>query len=174
MTTSVNATPDTGIATDTGAAGDVAERSTMDRILDILAFLARFGLAAMWIYSGSTKLGNHMGVSQNIAAYEIFTLEWSQYLARVIGPLEIAGGLFLLLGIKIRAAGWVSISVLVMFILGLYSAHARGLEIDCGCFDPSAVQEPSNLLMVIARDVVLIAITLFMIWRPYKKLALYP
>lgn len=143
--------------------------------LDIAAALARFGLALMWIYSGYTKIGAHLDVTKSIEAYQIFTPYSSDLLARAIGPLELAGGLVLLLGIKLRWAGGVSIFVLVLFILGLWSAYSRGLEIDCGCFDPGAgASDPNDLLKAIWRDVALIAVTTFMLWRPFKKLAIYP
>ena len=102
----------------------------MTRVLDFAAAAARFGLAAVWIYAGYTKIGNHLEVFQKIEAYEVFTPYWSDILANFIGPLELAGGLLLLLGIKIRWAGGVSMVVLIMFIMGLWSVHARGMVID--------------------------------------------
>lgn len=145
------------------------------RVLDVAAALARFGLALLWIKSGYAKIGAHLDVTKSIEAYQIFTPYWSDLLARVIGPLELAGGLLLLLGIKLRWAGGVSIAVLVMFILGLWSAYSRGLNIDCGCFDPSAGEsDPNDLLKAIWRDVAFVAITAFMMWRPFKKFAIYP
>lgn len=168
------------ITTDTGAAPAALAvphaRSTKELVLDVLAALARFGLAFMWIYSGWVKIAEpHINMAKTIEAYEIFTPYWSSVLANWIGPLELAGGLLLLLGIKIRWAGGVSIGVLVLFIIGLYSAHSRGLVIDCGCFDPAAADpQPGELLTAIRRDVFLIAATAYMMWRPYKKFAIYP
>lgn len=143
-------------------------------MLDILSAAARFFMAYIWLSAGVAKIGVHMDVTQTIMAYEIFTPAWSDLLAHLIGPLEIGGGLLLLLGIKLRPAGWVSIGVLTLFIIGLASAWSRGLVIDCGCFNPSAEDEGTNLLVTIGRDVCYILITLFMIYRPYKKFALYP
>jgi len=108
---------------------EAGETSRREFVLDALSALARFGLAVMWIYSGSTKLGNHMTVMQSIEAYEIFTPYWSNLLANIIGPAEIAGGLILLLGIKIRPAGWVSVGVLVLFVIGLASAYHRACRL---------------------------------------------
>lgn len=147
----------------------------MTRVLDLAAAAARFGLAAVWIYAGYTKIGNHLEVFQTIQAYEVFTPYWSNILANVIGPLELAGGLFLLLGIKIRWAGVLSMVVLVMFIAGMWSVHARGMVIDCGCFDPNQQEpQPGDILGAIWRDVFLLAVTAFMIYRPFKKFAVYP
>ena len=75
----------------------------------------------------------------------------------------------------LRWSGKVSIIVLTLFIIGLLSAWQRGLVIDCGCFDPSQAGEgESNLLVTVARDLGYIAITGFMMWRPFKKFAIYP
>lgn len=164
------AEPDTRDSGESGA----GETSASERVLDVLSALARFGLAAMWIVSGASKLGKHMTVARSIEAYEIFTPYWSGLLANLIGPLELAGGLILLLGIKIRPAGWVSFGVLVLFVIGLTSAYARGLQIDCGCFGPDPDNTGGDLLWAIIRDIGLIAVTLFMIYRPFKKFALYP
>ncbi|WP_288833522.1 MauE/DoxX family redox-associated membrane protein [uncultured Corynebacterium sp.] len=147
---------------------------TREVVLDVLSAAARFFMAYIWISAGSSKIGVHMDVTQTIMAYEIFTPDWSDLLATLIGPLEIAGGLLLLLGIKLRPAGWVSIGVLSLFIIGLASAWSRGLVIDCGCFSPGEGEEGTNLVMTIGRDVGYILITLFMIYRPYRKFALYP
>lgn len=157
------------------APGDQQARSTRTLVLDVLSAAARFFMAFVWIKAAIPKIGNVMEMTQAIAAYEIFTHDWSYLLAQLIGPLELAGGLLLLLGIKLRPAGWISIVVLVLFIVGLLSAWQRGLEIDCGCFDPSAdATEGPSLLLVAARDVVFIAITAFMVYRPFKRFAIYP
>ncbi|CAM3248702.1 hypothetical protein CKJ85_11660 [Corynebacterium sp. NML 150383] len=152
-----------------------AKRSTRALVLDVLSAAARFFMAYVWIKAAIPKIGAVLDVTQTIAAYEIFTRDWSYLLAHIIGPLELAGGLLLLLGIKLRPAGWVSIGVLSLFIIGMLSAWQRGLIIDCGCFDPNTEgTEGTNLLATVGRDVIYIAITLFMIYRPFKKFAIYP
>lgn len=174
VTTKHDTKVDEAVLTEEEALDGAGETSTSGRVLDVFSALARFGLAAVWIFAGATKLGNHMTVTQSIEAYEIFTPYWSSLLASIIGPAELAGGLILLLGIKIRPAGWVSFGVLVLFVIGLSSAYSRGLQIDCGCFGPDPDSSGGNLLWAIARDIGLIAVTLFMIYRPFKKFALYP
>jgi len=174
VTTKHDTKVDEAVLREEEALDGAGETSTSGRVLDVFSALARFGLAAVWIFAGATKLGNHMTVTQSIEAYEIFTPYWSSLLASIIGPAELAGGLILLLGIKIRPAGWVSFGVLVLFVIGLSSAYSRGLQIDCGCFGPDPDSAGGDLLWAIARDIGLIAVTLFMIYRPFKKFALYP
>ena len=68
-------------------------------VLDIISFLSRFGLAATWIWAGFHKVGSVLETGQSIQAYKIFTLEWSVFLAQIIGPLELMGGFILLIGV---------------------------------------------------------------------------
>lgn len=144
-------------------------------ILDAISFIARFWMAYTWIRAGVSKLDAHMAVTQNIMAYEIFTPQWSDFLARIIGPLEIAGGVLLLLGIFLRTSSKVSIAVLTLFIIGIAQAWARGLELDCGCFDPTGTTTNYQLeyLTTIGRDLVYIALSAWTVYRPFKKWAIY-
>ena len=132
-------------------------------------------MAYIWIKAGVGKLDAHMAVTQNIMAYEIFTPQWADFLARLIGPLEIAGGVLLLLGVFLRTASKVSIGVLALFIIGIGQAWLRGLELDCGCFDPTATVTNYELqyFTTILRDLFFIALSAWTIARPFKKWAIY-
>ena len=92
------------------------------QILDAISFISRFGLAAVWIVAGAGKVGKTMVETQTIMAYEIFTYEWSLFLGKIIGPMEVAGGLVLLLGIFLKPAGKLSAVVLVLFMVGIGQA----------------------------------------------------
>ncbi|QPK78853.1 DoxX family membrane protein [Corynebacterium lizhenjunii] len=144
-------------------------------VLDVISAFARFYLAYIWIKAGMAKIGENMSVTQTIQAYEIFTPEWSGYLAHLIGPLEIAGGLMLLLGLFLRQAASVSLVVLVLFMIGIAQAWGRGLGIDCGCFEVSPEQDAQvmNYMKTLARDAFYVFLTIWTIKRPWKKWAIY-
>lgn len=146
------------------------------RVLDIISAVARFYMAYIWISAGVAKLNDHLAVTQAITAYEIFTPQWSDYLARLIGPLEIAGGVLLLLGIFLRGSSKVAAVVLVLFMIGIGQAWARGLAIDCGCFtvDINLDEQAMNYFKTILRDIGYLALTIWTINRPFKKFAIYP
>lgn len=145
------------------------------QILDAISFISRFGLATVWIIAGVGKVGKTMVETQTIMAYKIFTYEWSLFLAKIIGPLEVAGGLVLLLGIFLRQAGKISTVVLVLFMIGIGQAWYRGLVIDCGCFgEPDLSNGGMDYLATILRDVGLVAMSLWVVYRPFKRFALYP
>jgi hypothetical protein len=65
--------------------------------------------------------------------------------------------------------------LLVVYIAGIASVWARGLSIDCGCFGTGgelpAGQRPSYLWDIV-RDVALLAVAAFLVWRPRTRLGL--
>ena len=157
---------DTSIEAD--AVEEKPQSSRTALVLDIISFLSRFGLAATWIWAGFHKVGSVLETGQSIQAYKIFTLEWSVFLAQIIGPLELIGVFF-------RQAGWLSTIVLMLFIIGIGQAWARGLVIDCGCFGKQDLTDGGmDYLQTILRDVVLIAMSLWTAYRPYRRFAIYP
>ena len=173
VSTSVQASPLD--APDSGRVG-FWDSTNGQRILDAISAFARFFMAYIWISAGIPKLNDHMNMTQAIAAYEIFTPYWSDLLARLIGPLEIAGGVLLLLGIFLRQSSKVASWVMVLFIVGVASAWARGLAIDCGCFniEPNTDGQAMDYLITILRDLVFLALSLWTVYRPFKRFALYP
>lgn len=149
--------------------------STKEKVLEAISAIARFWMGIMWIYAGATKLGNRLYMTQIIEAYEIFTPEWSSFLATIIGPLEIAGGLFLLLGLFLKKSAMVGTFVLVLFIIGISQAWMRGLEISCGCFGEEEVDNyPLEYATTIIRDIFYIFLHIWIFKRPFKRFALYP
>lgn len=132
-------------------------------------------MAYVWIHAGTAKLGKHMEMTQAITAYKIFTPEWSGYLAQLIGPLEIAGGVFLLLGLFLRGSSMVGAVVLVLFMIGIGQAWSRGLAIDCGCFSVEGLSDDQTMdyLKTLLRDAGYLALTAWTIWRPFKRFAVY-
>ncbi|MEJ5998029.1 DoxX family protein [Corynebacterium sp. H130] len=147
----------------------------MSKVLDIISAIARFYMAYVWIHAGIAKLGKHMAMTQAITAYKIFTPEWSSYLAQLIGPLEIAGGVLLLLGIFLRHSSKVAAVVLILFMIGIGQAWARGLAIDCGCFNVEGLSDDQTMdyLKTLARDAGYLFLTAWTIWRPFKRFAIY-
>ncbi|ATZ07048.1 MauE/DoxX family redox-associated membrane protein [Corynebacterium striatum] len=145
-------------------------------ILDVVSAFARFYMAYIWIKAGVVKLGEPLSVMQSIKAYEIFTLEWSGYLASIIGPLEIIGGVLLLLGLFLKTSAKVGTIVLALFMIGIGQAWLRGLGIDCGCFEANPEQDAQvmNYMMTLLRDTFYIFLMVWTMVRPFKKFALHP
>ena len=135
------------------------------QIFEWVAFLSRIGLGTLWIVAGATKIGKIGSTTQSIEAYQIFTFEWSRFLAHIIGPVEIMGGVLLLLGCAISFCSIASISALVLFVTGLTQALLRGLSIECGCFGTGDLAgSQMDMIVAILRDFVLIGLTV-LVWK---------
>jgi uncharacterized membrane protein YphA (DoxX/SURF4 family) len=82
--------------------------------------------------------------------------------------LEILVGACLVLGLLTRVVALVSAVMLAAFIIGIASAWARGLQIECGCFGGAgpAVNATAKYPWDIARDVGLFALSAWLVWRP--------
>ena len=112
---------------------------------------------------------------QSIKGYDIFSDAWANGLAHIIAPLEIAGGVLLLLGIFLRKSSVVGTIVLILFIVGISQAWSRGIVTDCGCFGNEGISSEvgMNYAKTIARDCFYIFLMLWTYFRPFKRFALY-
>lgn len=133
---------------------------------------ARVILAVVWIRAGAYKLAadSRIDVIQSIQGYEIFSQEWATFLGGIIGPLEVAGGVLLLLGVFPRFTGWISAIVLTLFIIGIGQAWARGLVIDCGCFGEVQISDDveRDYAFSIARDILYVVLSLVVAYGPHR------
>jgi uncharacterized membrane protein YphA (DoxX/SURF4 family) len=133
---------------------------------------ARLGLAAVWLVAGGLKVGDLAASGRAVNAYRLFPYE----VAKVIGAaqpfLEITLGLLLLAGLAVRLSAGISAGLLVIFIAGIVSAWARGLQIDCGCFSTggelAAGQSPQYAWDLI-RDTGFLLLAGILLWRPRTR-----
>ncbi|WP_106130323.1 MauE/DoxX family redox-associated membrane protein [Pseudosporangium ferrugineum] len=134
--------------------------------------VARLGLAAVWLVAGGLKVGDLAASGRAVNAYQLFPYE----VAKVIGAaqpfLEIALGLLLLAGFAVRLTAGISAALLVVFIAGIVSAWARGLQIDCGCFSTGgelgAGADPAYG-WDLARDAGFLLLAGVLLWRPRTR-----
>jgi uncharacterized membrane protein YphA (DoxX/SURF4 family) len=69
-----------------------------------------------------------------VDAYKVLPAALVRPVAMALPWLEIAVGLFLVLGLFIRFSGVAAGLLTLVFVAALSQAKARGLPIDCGCF----------------------------------------
>ncbi|MDO9457740.1 DoxX family protein [Nocardioides sp.] len=139
-----------------------------------LALLARLVVGGVWIWAGFAKLADPLGSVQAVQAYDLLPTSLAEPIGYALPAVEVVIGLALVVGVMSRGAAAISVVLFVGFVIGIASAWARGLEIDCGCFggggyDPDA---SSKYPVEIARDVALLAASLFVVWAGPGRLAL--
>ncbi len=89
-------------------------------------------------------------------------------------PSRSSSALALVVGALTRWVAVLSALLQVAFIIGIASAWARGLQIECGCFGGGGfdADATSKYPWEIARDTGLLLLSLWLVWRPRTRLAL--
>jgi uncharacterized membrane protein YphA (DoxX/SURF4 family) len=114
------------------------------RVLDGIGTAARLGLAAVWLVSGTLKALDPDTTYVAVRAYDVLPRAGVAVVAGVLPWLEIALGVVLLAGLRLRLAAAASAVLLLLFVTGVAQAWARGLSIDCGCFGGGGAVAPGD------------------------------
>jgi uncharacterized membrane protein YphA (DoxX/SURF4 family) len=139
-----------------------------------VGLLARLVTGGVWIVAGAIKLPDPAQSVAAVRAYQLLPSSMVSTVGQLLPVIEIVVGVCLVVGLLTRGAAVVSALLFVAFVIGIASVWARGINIDCGCFggggaDPDAA---SSYPWEIARDVALLAASLFVAWLPSTRLAL--
>jgi uncharacterized membrane protein YphA (DoxX/SURF4 family) len=152
--------------------GDVSSRAASAG--PWLATAARLLLGGVLVVAGMLKVPDPAAAVRAVRAYELLPEPLVAPVAFGLPVVEIAVGLALLAGVFTRAAAVAAAVLLVVFLAGVGSAWARGLQIDCGCFgDGGVVAEGATAYPEeVARDVGLLVLAVGLALRPASRLAL--
>ncbi|MBW2689572.1 MAG: DoxX family membrane protein [Deltaproteobacteria bacterium] len=128
-----------------------------------LYHLARLILALVFVYAGAVKMQNVTAFAGHVAAYQILPYALNYLVAATLPYVEFLAGILLLLNARVRPALLVVGSMTLVFMVALVSVLLRGLEIDCGCFDPGGGQDVSAGVALL-RDVGLMLLVALAWW----------
>jgi uncharacterized membrane protein YphA (DoxX/SURF4 family) len=144
------------------------------RTLDLIGLLARLALGGVMLVAGVLKVTKPEVSARAVQAYQLLPFDLATYVGYGLPILEVVLGLLLVAGLFTRASAAVAGVLLVAFIIGIASAWARGLSIDCGCFGGGGFDADAaeKYPWEIARDVGLLALSLWLVWRPRTRFAL--
>ena len=109
-----------------------------------LTLSARLLIGALFIYASVHKILNPADFAVSVRNYMIIPAEWSNIVAITLPWIEIAAGLFLILGIQTKPSALLTTGMLGVFFAAIVYAYSIGLDIDCGCFS-SAVSSPGKI-----------------------------
>ncbi len=139
-----------------------------ERALDVVGTLARLFLGVVLIYAGSTKIGHPLTAQRAVQAYELLPDGLANTIGLALPFLEVILGVLLVLGLFTRPAAIAGTLLMVVFILGIAQAWARGLTIDCGCFGGGGEigATETKYPQEIARDVAFALAGAWLWWRP--------
>jgi uncharacterized membrane protein YphA (DoxX/SURF4 family) len=104
------------------------------RIARVLHWISRFLLAGIFLYTGYIKIESPLQFSAILYGYKLFPNSLILPLTHYFPWVEIALGILLLAGWKIRYVSLAACGLLATFIAVLATTYFRGIEANCGCF----------------------------------------
>ena len=138
-----------------------------------ISLVVRMVLGVVFLVSGAEKLGSLDTFAHAIANYEIIPFALSNFFAILVVWTEITIAVLLITGAAVRGTGLVTGTLLTMFLVAILLAMARGLEIDCGCFNPAAGVQPEKVgWPKVFEDLALLAGAIFLIYFPKSPLTI--
>ena len=140
-----------------------------------LGLALRLLVGGVWIVAGWLKIPDPAESVRAVRAYQLLPEAVVPTVGYALPVIELVVGTCLVVGLLTRVNAVVSALLLIAFIIGIASAWARGLEIECGCFgggggpaEGAAEKYPREL----ARDFGLLLASASLAWRPRSRWAL--
>jgi uncharacterized membrane protein YphA (DoxX/SURF4 family) len=120
----------------------------------------RVGLGLVFVYAGILKIRDPIAFAGSVAAYQLLPYSINYLVAATLPWVELACGLFLIIGYRVRASAGIIAAMNILFIVLLTSTIMRGLDIDCGCFRQGG--EKTSAWIAILRDIFFLAAALIL------------
>jgi uncharacterized membrane protein YphA (DoxX/SURF4 family) len=139
-----------------------------------LGFALRVLVGGVWIVAGILKLPDPAESVRAVRAYQLLPEMVVPIVGYSLPIIELLVGLTLVLGLLVRVGAALSCLLFVAFIIGISSAWARGLQIDCGCFGGGGfdARAGEKYPWELARDFGLLFASAWLVWRPRSRWAL--
>jgi uncharacterized membrane protein YphA (DoxX/SURF4 family) len=134
----------------------------------ILTTIFRLILGTVFLYASYDKILDPETFAISVQNYQIIPMSLSNLVAIILPWCEFYCALFLLVGWWHRAAAFIVSIMNIIFIVALSVASFRGLDINCGCFGTGT----SVSIQRIIEDIILLAFSLYIFFKPRSKLAI--
>ncbi len=135
---------------------------------EIITYFLHLVLGAVFIYAGVQKLWDIGPVSftDDIRSFHLLEDPWPAWVAMSLPWLEILAGLAVIFGPGRRGGLLIMVVSLVVFLIAIAQALARGIDISCGCFGHS--DRKTTPWELIIRDLILLGAGIYLLW-PARK-----
>lgn len=139
-----------------------------------IGLIARLTLGGVLFIAGYLKVSAPDKSQMAVRAYEMLPISVANTLGLILPFIEVAIGALLILGSLTRVVAALGGFTMVIFIIAISQAWARGLNIDCGCFGGGGAVEPgqTKYLQEILRDTGLALLAAYLIRYPVTKFSI--
>ncbi len=137
----------------------------------IASVALRFIVGVIFIYAAIGKIQNPGDFAAAIENYRILPPSLSHYAALLLPWIEIYCGLFLVLGFFVRSSAVTLSFLTAIFIMAISYALIMGIDINCGCFDNSALAQKVGFTKII-EDIILLLMGLYIVKYPYESFSI--
>ncbi|MEP9383590.1 DoxX family protein [Nocardioides cheoyonin] len=138
-------------------------RSLAPTVLAWVGLAGRLYLGYTFIKAGLDKLPHPDGTEAAVRAYQLLPWQWASSYATALPVAELVLGIALALGLFTRSVAVLLALGLCSFLVGITSAWARGLNIDCGCFGGGGEVSDPHYLEHVLRDAGYLAIATYLV-----------
>jgi uncharacterized membrane protein YphA (DoxX/SURF4 family) len=128
-----------------------------------LALLARLYLGGVFLLACWHKILDPSSFALDVATYQILPLELVNLFAIILPWVEAAAAVMLVAGFRARAAALLVAAMMVMFMVALGLALARGLEMSCGCFASAGAEVDPISVWTLLRDLCWLILSLYVL-----------
>ncbi len=135
---------------------------------DLVGTFARLVLGAVLVVAGALKVFQPAVSARAVRAYQLLPYDLAGVIGYALPIVEVLVGVLLVIGLFTRVSAVVGGLLMLAFVIGIGSAWARGLSIDCGCFGGGGTIAASQTTYPweIARDAGLLLCALWLVGRP--------
>ena len=127
-----------------------------------LVTLARLYIGGVFVVASWHKIASPHAFALDVATYDILPLWLVNLTALVLPWLELLAGAMLVLGLRARAGALLTSGMMVVFLVALTVALARGLDVSCGCFASQSTGDPISW-RTLGRDAAWLALSLYVL-----------
>jgi uncharacterized membrane protein YphA (DoxX/SURF4 family) len=129
-----------------------------------IALPARLYLGYVFLFACVHKIADPASFAVDIATYDILPLSLVNLMAITLPWIELAAGLFLVGGFRVRGASLAICGMMVMFMIALFVVLAKGLDMSCGCFASQSVAEEDPIShLTVLRDAGWLALSTYIV-----------
>ena len=131
----------------------------------------RLVVGGFFVFASIDKLMNQEEFAKAIYNYKFLPSVFINIFAIIIPYMELIAGSLLILGIYKRGSSFLISFLLIIFLISLGQAYARGLDINCACFSLESSGQKSDILLRIIEDIFLL-IASIIIFKKSKTIIL--